>query len=522
MYGLKPRCAPVLRCASAALLISLVAQTTNLAAEMARGGKLVLRAVDDETGEPIACRIHLKNPAEKPVLIRKLPHWHDHFVFDGAVVLDVSRGSYTFEIERGPEYAVTSGHFTIEDHADDRHEVRLRRQVDMAAEGWWSGDLHVHRPAKHMELLMRAEDLHVAPVITWWNRENPWAKSGPPPSPLRKFDGDRFYHTLAGEDERGGGALLYFNLPRPLEIAGAEREFPCSTRYLAEARTKPGAWIDAEKPFWWDFPLWLATGQIDSIGLAHNHHGRDATLDNEAWGKPRDAQRLRGPWGNGQWTQEIYFHALNCGLRIPPTAGSASGVLPNPVGYNRVYAFVGQDFSYEAWWEALRAGRVTVTNGPLLRPLVAGKLPGHVFTAQAGETLDLDVNLKLSTRDPIQYVEIIKNGRVEHSVPLDRLAQGHNLPRLKFDDSGWFLIRAVADVEPTYRFGCTGPYYVEFSDSPRPVSRRSAQFFLDWVDERTAALPELVKDEAQLMELLAAWRGAREFWQAKVEAADRE
>ena len=28
----------------------------------------------------------------------------------------------------------------------------------------------------------------------------------------------------------------------------------------------------------------------------------------------------------------IYYHLLNCGLRVPPSAGSASGVLPNPVG----------------------------------------------------------------------------------------------------------------------------------------------------------------------------------------------
>lgn len=499
-----------------------IAGQPTSAAELARGGKLILTAVDDETGEPVACRIHLKNPAGKPVVVKKLPHWHDHFAFDAAVALDLHRGAYTFEVERGPEYAVTSGHFVIEDAADDRHEIRLRRQVDLAAEGWWSADLHVHRPLKHIETLMRAEDLHLAPVITWWNEKNEWAKTPPPPEPLRQFDGDRYYHVMAGEDERGGGALLYFNLPRPLDIAGAQREFPCSLRFLAQARQQPSAWIDAEKPFWWDFPLWLASGQIDSIGLANNHHCRDEMLDNEAWGKPRDRARLRGPWGNGQWSQEIYHHALNCGLRIPPSAGSASGVLPNPVGYNRMYVFVGHDFHYDAFWEALRAGRVMVTNGPLIRPLVNGKLPGHVFQGQAGETLDLEINLKLSTREPIQYVEIIKDGKVEHSVPLDRLRKGDAMPRLKFDASGWFLIRAVADVEKTYRFGSTGPYYVEFPDAPRPVSRESARFFLNWTNQRTSDLEDKLPQAEQRAEILAAWQTAREFWQAKVAAAERE
>ena len=53
---------------------------------------------------------------------------------------------------------------------------------------------------------------------------------------------------------------------------------------------------------------------------------------------------------------------LNSGLRIPPSAGSASGVLPNPVGYNRLYVWVDKkDFSYEAWWEAFKMGRVDLT-----------------------------------------------------------------------------------------------------------------------------------------------------------------
>lgn len=74
----------------------------------------------------------------------------------------------------------------------------------------------------------------------------------------------------------------------------------------------------------------------------------------------------------GLWTHTVYYHVLNCGLRIPPTASSASGVARNPLGYNRVYVFVENNFSYEAWWDGLRAGRVMVTNGPLIQPFVAG------------------------------------------------------------------------------------------------------------------------------------------------------
>src|SRR5262249_12161775 len=198
-------------------------------------------------------------------------------------------------------------------------------------------------------LLMQAADLHVAPVITWWNKQNEWAGKELPAQRLVRFDKDRCYHVLAGEDEREGGALLYFNLTKPLAIFEATREFPSPIEFLHEARKDVGAWVDIEKPFWWDVPLWLASGQVDSVGLANNHMCREQMYETEAWGRPRDTKRLEPPRGNGFWTQEIYYHILNCGVRLPPSAGSASGVLPNPVGYNRVYVYLGKSLFYEKW-----------------------------------------------------------------------------------------------------------------------------------------------------------------------------
>src|SRR5690606_11352677 len=136
---------------------------------------------------------------------------------------------------------------------------------------------------------------------------------------------------------------------------------------IAEAHKNQDPWIDIEKPFWWDVPVVLAHGYADSIGIAHNHMWRSGVLDNEAWGKARDVAAYPGPQGNGLWSQHIYYHILNTGLRIPPSAGSASGVLPNPVGYNRTYVQVDGELTYEKWWDGVRAGRVFVSNGPLLR-----------------------------------------------------------------------------------------------------------------------------------------------------------
>lgn len=483
-------------------------------------GRLDLTVVDQQTGEPIPCRLHLKNAKGQPQKVRGMPLWHDHMAIPGRVRLDLAPGAYTFEIERGLEYASASGYFTIERSASDQHTVELKRIVDLASEGWYSGDLHVHRPPREMETLMLAEDLHVAPVITWWRTKNRWNRLATPLPPLVEFDDDRCYSTRAGEDEREGGALLYFNLSEPLPLESATAEYPSPLAMLRQARENSGVWVDVEKPFWWDVPVWIASGLVDSIGLANNHLQRDGMLANEAWGKPRDKSRYPDPHGNGLWSQQIYHHLLNCGIRLPPSAGSASGVLPNPLGYNRVYVHCGAGFSYDAWWENFRAGRVVVTNGPLLRPSVSGKLPGHVFRAGDGEEVSLEIDLRITTGEP-GYLEIIKNGDVEHSVRLDEwAAKEGRLPPVVFDQSGWLVIRVVSENDRTFRFASTGPYYVEIGERDRRISRRAAQFFLDWVEERIQRL-DLTDPEHQA-EVRAEHEQARAFWADLVQRANAE
>ncbi len=141
----------------------------------------------------------------------------------------------------------------------------------------------------------------------------------------------------------------------------------------AALKANDEAWIDIEKPFWWDVPVWLASGKLKSIGLANNHMCRDRMYEDEAWGKPRPADRLPPPLGSGYGTQQIYYHVLNAGLRVPPSAGSASGVLPNPVGYNRVYVHLDKELTYADWWQGLRAGRCFVTNGKRNSARVVGQ-----------------------------------------------------------------------------------------------------------------------------------------------------
>jgi len=104
--------------------------------------------VVDETGRPLPCRIHLKDKAGKPQRAAGLPFFRDHFSCSGRVELQLPAGAYGFEVERGPEYERHSGSFELAQSVEKRVSVRLKRIADLAAERWYSGDLHVYRPVK--------------------------------------------------------------------------------------------------------------------------------------------------------------------------------------------------------------------------------------------------------------------------------------------------------------------------------------------------------------------------------------
>lgn len=497
----------------------LIAATAVCSSAQGAGTKGVLQFnLHDVHGARIACRIHFVDSDGTPQAADGQPFWKDHFLCDGAIELSVDPGRYTWQAERGPEWKRAAGVVIVSPDEATEVEVVLERHTSLNAEGWYSGDMHVHRPVADVPLLMKAEDLNIAPVITWWNlpNKNPVTAA----QTLFALEQDRIYSTHAGEDERQGGALIFFGLDRPLDLSVTSREFPSPMHFVAKARrANSDVWIDIEKPFWWDVPTWLATGQMDSIGLAHNHMHRSGVLNNEAWGKPRPPSADQGIHANGLWTQEIYYHVLNSGLRIPPSAGSASGVLPNPVGYNRVYTYLGQQpLTRDAWFDALKAGRCFVTNGPLLRARANGHWPGATLKTTGPTNVQFEV--KLSSNDAISKLEVIANGEVLKEVEVPRDSHSHLRFTVPVNEPGWFLLRAIADVDHTFRFASTAPWSIDLDGYETPISRTSSQFFLDWVNERIEIISETVIDPAERDAVLQWHVQARDFWMKRRDQAN--
>ena len=56
--------------------------------------------------------------------------------------------------------------------------------------------------------------------------------------------------------------MIFHRLKRPIDITKSSREVPSPMRYVEALRARePGVWIDIEKPFWWDVPVWLASAK---------------------------------------------------------------------------------------------------------------------------------------------------------------------------------------------------------------------------------------------------------------------
>lgn len=481
-------------------------------------GQLELSTVDEKTHEPTAVRIKLRNSKGRPVFAPKAPRVGSGFVFDGKVVLDLNPGVYTFTIDKGPEFRLHQGHFVMRSGAADNQEVSMRRFVDMKAEGWWSGDLHVERPIREMPLRMLANDLHFANVVTWSNGKSAWKKSQPPSDKTVFVGNQRAFNLLGGRNRRAGSEIVFGQLSEPITLPSGVGEFPAPFESLRGTESS-SRHVHLNRIDSLDFPVWVASGKLDSVGLLHPGLLEAGSNDDDT-ARARDPVLFPDPYGVGRWSQDIYFRTLNLGLRLAPAASSGAGINDNPVGYNRVYVHCGEQFSPQAWWQGLQAGRVLITNGPLLRPRANGQLPGHEFRS-LGDAIQLEVEAQLSTREKIDYFEIIQDGRSVVQVRLeDWAAKGGRLPPVTFSKNGWMVVRVVTRNTDTYRCACSGPFYVSFPNRDETTpDATSLKFFLDWVYERARAIKLPPAEHEKVMRY---HRAARNYWQALLEAAETE
>jgi len=433
----------------------------------------------------IPARVHIWNEKKSFYPDGCIPYERDnHFTTNGSFKLQVPLGKLWILIEKGKEYKSVEGELFIEKGQDYHIDCELQHWINMAELGWYSGDLHIHRTITELKSLVLAEDLNIAPNITIWND---WRYTNEdvkiiPKDRVAHIDSTHAFSIRTQEDERKGGAVMLLNLDSPINPGLTTDWHPAGFAYCRIAHER-GFMVDQEKPFWWEAPVNVALGGVDTIGILNNHIQRTEIMDNEAWGKPRDLDRYPGYMGFVQNVLDLYYHYLNLGLKLPISAGSASGVLKNPVGFNRLYVHLAEGYDYSNWFQVMKAGRSFATNGPMLFFTINESESGDTLTGAVGEPLEAKASIKVMSVNPLDNIQIIYNGEIIQEFSVNDSQEFSQEFDVSLTESGWIVARAYEKQGKTIKFAHTSPIYVQIGLFPMKPRKESALYYADWCKE---------------------------------------
>ncbi len=468
----------------------LAAVCLSLAAQAPSTGGLDLYVTSER--KPTAARVYLHDESGKAHLFPRQVVYSQgaerHTVIDQSAAVVLPAGKYTIRAEKGLEYRPAEKTVTVVAGEPLRVDLEIPRYYNMNQQGWYSGDLHIHRDADEMPLLVRAEDLNIGPAITRHLGGRPREFPPFPKSPFLAVGGTRFVSLQNQEVERldkGHGAVVLLNMSRAIDPEMTTHH-PMELEFCRQARTH-GGFVDAEKPIWKNIPLGVAFEVIDAVGIVNNHfHPRGMLLDAEKYGSmERDSESYKTPAGFAQWMLDLYYSFLDCGFRLPVSAGSASGVMPSWPGYARVYVHLGEPFSYDQWFADLRAGRSFATNGPLLEVSIDGHVPGAQMIWDG--PLNATVGIQARSQNPLDRIEIVFNGHVIRSFSAGANTVFVTAVNLTITEPGWLAVRCFEPITNTVRYAHSSPFYF-LRDGKLPVKRAAVQKWADYIFRLAASV----------------------------------
>ena len=420
------------------------AEADRVSLELTEGGRnwVHVSVVDDATGRPVPCRVHFRSAegiAYQPHghhnhVTQNLGSWHydvggdvrlgqrSYAYIDGTCQGWLPRGDVVVDVARGFEYEPLRQTVRIEPGQRDL-TLRIGRVADMASEGWWSGDSHVHflsTPGAQLE--QRGEDLRVVNLLqTQWGAlfTNTEDFSGQP----SVVDGGG-YVTYVGQENRQHalGHMVLWGLKEPV--------MPWCSDGPDEAEL--GGALDATLSDWAD----RTHAQGGTVVAAHfpNPNGEPAVL--VATGRADAVEML----AHSDDAMLEYYRYLNSGYRLPLVGGTDKMSSAVPVGLYRTYARLDEEFSYEAWCRAVRAGRTFLSGGPLLTLSVDGCEPGGTVALPGPGT----VSVRAAVRSifPLRSVEIVRNGEVVARAEANGGRQAEISEELRIDGNSWVACRA--------------------------------------------------------------------------------
>jgi hypothetical protein len=244
--------------------------------------------------------------------------------------------------------------------------------------------------------------------------------------PVTSDDGKTVLFTSQENRQHFLGHLSLLGLGQPV--------MPWCTDGPAEAEL--GAGLDATLSDWAD----RCHAQGGTVVIPHlpQPDGELATLI--ATGRADAVESL----GVGQDLMYLhYYRYLNAGFRLPIAGGTDKMSNGVPIGLSRTYARLGpdDDFGYDAWCAALRAGRSYMSSGPLLSLSADGAGIGDtVRLPDAGGTVAIEATAV--SIFPMFRLELVHSGRVIASADRESGARELRISEnVSIDRPGWICAR---------------------------------------------------------------------------------
>lgn len=385
-------------------------------------------------------------------------------------------------------------------------EIRLKRWINMAKLGWYSGDTHVHRTLEELPNVQTAEDLNVSFPLLYWV-----TKAYMPPGTGDKSTGQKEsaevisiddthviyprnteYEIFSVNGKRHTLGAVFILNHKSIFQKGTPPVAP-----IAEIAKQEGALLELDKHNWpWSMMLVPVMG-VDLFELSNNHVWRTEFAFSKFGLAPPDYMKIetdkKGFTERG-WIEygfENYYALLNCGFDMRPTAGTASGVHPVPLGFGRVYVRLKEGFDYEQWMQGLNEGRSFVTTGPMLFVTVDGFDPGHTFKQKNKREKTYKIAGTAHSPHPLERIEIIVNAEVTKTIkPENKLASSgaylstinHN-QRIK--STSWIAVRCFENrPDKRVRFAHTACFNIEVEGRPLRPRKEQIAFLIKRMEEQ--------------------------------------
>jgi hypothetical protein len=437
--------------------------------------------------------------------------------------IELPPGFYTVTYTGGPEYLTETRHFQVAGGQPQTLTFQLKRWIDPAQYGWFSGDDHIH-PAgcSHYEnptmgvtpddmgRQVKGEHLNLAEVLVW--------------GPCFYYQ-KQFFQGRQNDRSSTPNSLLHYDL----EVSG----FPSSgSGHLVLLDLKdilyPGTKRIEEWPTW-DLPeLRWAKSQGATVGFAHSGWGlevKTSALPNydippfDGIGANEYIVDVTYPGtvdfiSEGDtpyvWELNIWYQTLNVGFRTRISGETDFPcIYDSRVGEGRTYAKVSRPLTYANYVKAVQDGSAYVSDGRshLMDFAVNGvevgtsksqvdlSAPGTVqLSLTAAAMLPEQPNKAIDelpyNQRPYWHLERARIGQTRN-VPVEIIVNGEvvsrreivadgSLQKLQFSvpvsKSSWIAARILPSSH-------TDPIFVLVGGKPIRASRKSAEWCLKSVNQ---------------------------------------